>query len=81
MLKPTLAAVILASALAVPAFAMETKCDEPTMTKMDTDLTAMKDVAMKDKAMKEMTLAKAAMKKDKMDDCATHLENAMKNMM
>jgi hypothetical protein len=82
MLKITLAAAVLAGALAMPAMAEDMmKCDEATMMKMDKDVDGMKDMAMKDKAMKEMTMAKDSMKMNKMDDCMMHMENAHKSMM
>jgi hypothetical protein len=65
----------------MPAFASETKCDDATMKKIDADISAMKDAAMKDQAMKDFSMAKAAIKKNKMADCETHLEGAMKNIM
>ncbi|UVC07100.1 hypothetical protein IHQ71_17925 [Rhizobium sp. TH2] len=83
MLKITLAAAVLAGALAMSplAHAMTMKCDEATLMKMDKDIDGMKDMAMKDKAMKEMTMAKDSMKMNKMDDCVMHMDNAHKSMM
>jgi len=83
MLKITLAAAVLAGALAMPAMAeaMMMKCDEATMMKMDKDIDGMKDMAMKDKAMKEMTMAKDSMKMNKADDCMMHMDKAHKSMM
>lgn len=81
MLKLTFAAAILTAAFALPAMAMDMKCDEASMMKMDKDVDGMKDMAMKDMAMKEMTMAKDSMKMNKMDDCMMHMEKAHKSMM
>ena len=62
-------------AFAAPALAMDAKCDEPSMIKMDTDIGAMTD------ATKEMELARTAMKANKADDCVMHVGNASKSMM
>jgi hypothetical protein len=87
MLKYTIAAIALAAASALPAFAqdamMSAKCDEASMMKMQADMDAMKDPAMKEKkemASKEMMMAKDSMKANKMEDCKTHMEKAMKSM-
>ena len=87
MLKCTVAAIVLAAASALPAFAqdamMSAKCDEASMMKMQADMDAMKDPAMKTKkemASKEMMMAKDSMKANKMEECKTHMENAMKSM-
>jgi hypothetical protein len=69
--------------LAGPAYAAdEMKCDEATMTKMQTDMDAMTDPAKKEMAMKSMEMAKTAMKDNKMDECMTQVKatmDAMKN--
>jgi hypothetical protein len=81
MLKTALATAVLVVALAVPAMAMEMKCDDASMTMMKTQMDGMKDMAMKDKAMKEMDMAKGSMKMNKMEDCKKHMDKAMKSMM
>ena len=83
MLKITFAAAVIAGMSAMPALAedMMMKCDEATMMKMDKDVDGMTDMAMKEKAMKEVAMAKEAMKMNKTDDCAMHLDNAHKSMM
>ena len=86
MLKITIAAACLASALALPVYAqdaMMAKCDDASMMKMQTDVDAMTGPMMKEKkemASKEMMMAKDAMKAKKMDDCKMHMDNAMKSM-
>jgi hypothetical protein len=87
MLKCTLAAIVLAAASALPALAqdamMPAKCDDASMMKMQSDMDGMTDPAMKEKkemASKEMMMAKDSMKAKKMEDCKTHMDNAMKSM-
>ena len=81
--------LLLASALAGLLFTSQAhamdpmKCDEATMTKMSTDLSAMKDPAMKinkNLAMKQMDMAKTSMKAKKMDDCSAQLGMAQMSM-
>jgi hypothetical protein len=84
MLKSTLAAALFGLAFIAPAFAADMKCDDATMKDMQAKMDAVTDAAMKDakdKATKEMEMAMAAMKDNKMDDCVTHMQNAMKGMM
>jgi hypothetical protein len=92
MLKTFLAAAALACALAAPAFADDMmKCDDATMKmmhdnmdKMAKDAMAKPTDAMKQgmaMATKEMAMASDAMKANKMDECAKHLDMANKNMM
>jgi hypothetical protein len=87
MLKITVAAAVLVSAFALPAFAddmmMAAKCDDASMMKMQSGIDGMTDPMMKDKkemASKEMMMAKDSMKAKKMDDCKMHMDNAMKSM-
>lgn len=86
MFKITVAAAILASAVALPAYAedaMMMKCDDASMMKAQTAMDGMTDPMMKDKkemASKEMMMAKDSMKANKMDDCKMHMDNAMKSM-
>lgn len=87
MLKCTVAAIVLAAASALPAFAQDAmmlaKCDEASMMKMQADMDAMTDPAMKEKkemASKEMMMAQESMKANKMEECKTHMEKAMKSM-
>ena len=81
--------LILASALAgllfsTQAYAMDPmKCDDTTMSKMSTDLSAMSDPAVKinkDLAMKQMDMAKTSMQAKKMDDCSAQLGMAQMSM-
>jgi len=85
MFKITFASAILALSLVQPVFAEDAmksdammKCDDASMMKLQTEMDAVKDESMKMMAMKEMDMAKASMKADKMDDCAMHMEGAMK---
>ncbi|CAM5525246.1 hypothetical protein MAUB1S_08758 [Mycolicibacterium aubagnense] len=81
--------IILAAASGImaaqPAFAMDPmKCDEASMMKVQAEMDAMKDDSMKmqkDEAMKHVEMAKTAMKANKNDECAMHLEEAGKAMM
>ena len=85
MTKLLLSAALAALFLSAPAnAAMHMKCDDASMTKMQTDMDAMKDPAMKanmDMAMKQMGMAKTAMKDNKMDDCSMHMGMAHMSMM
>jgi hypothetical protein len=88
MLKRTIAAVVLASVSAMPVFAAETmmkmaKCDDASMMKMQSQIDGMTDPMMKEKkemASKEMMMAHDSMKAKKMDDCAMHMDKAMKDI-
>jgi hypothetical protein len=67
-----------------PAQSMETvKCDDATMTKMQSDIDAMTDSAMKtnrDIATKQMDMAKTSMKNNKLEDCSMQLGMASMSM-
>lgn len=84
MTKLLLSAALAALFLSAPAnAAMHMKCDDASMTKMQTDMDAMKDPAMKanmEMAMKQMGMAKTAMKDNKMDDCSMHMGMADMSM-
>jgi hypothetical protein len=79
-----LATAFVSGVFITQAFAMDPmKCDEATMTKMTTDLTAISDPAMKmnkDMAMKQMDMAKTSMKANKMEDCSSQLGMAQMSM-
>ena len=85
MLKFVAVAGLFALAFVGPAFADDmAKCDDATMMKMDEAMKADTDPKMKemvDMAMKETDMAKQAMKDGKTDECMTHLDAAMKDMM
>ena len=56
-------------------------CDDASIMKAEEGAMAMKDPAMKESmemAMKEVEMAKMAMKESKTDECAMHLDAAMK---
>jgi hypothetical protein len=75
--------IIAAFAFAVaatPASAMDMKCDEATMSKMNTEVMGMKDEAMKKDAMNHMAMAKTSMGDKKMDECMMHMNAAQKSM-
>lgn len=62
---------------------MMMKCDDATMTMMQTEMDAMTDPAMKtnkDMAMKQMDMAKTAMKDNKTDECMMNMGEAMNSM-
>lgn len=84
MMKLLLGAAVIGLAMASPAKAMDAmKCDDASMTKMQTDMDAMADPAMKankDMAMKHMETAKAAMKDNKMEDCSAQMGMAQMSM-
>ncbi len=79
MFKFTLAAALLGTVLSGAAIAQDAtmKCDEASMTKLETDTNAMTDAAKKEMAMKEMAMAKEAMAAKDMKKCTTHMNNAM----
>ena len=83
MLKSTLVAAALAAAAVLPAFAATapmSKCDDATMTSMQSKIDAMTDTTKKQAAMKQMSMAKTSMKSHKLKDCSVHLDSAMKSM-
>ncbi len=84
MTRLFLGAALAALFLSAPAnAAMHMKCDDASMTKMQTDMDAMKDPAMKtnmEMAMKQMGMAKTAMKDSKMADCSMHMSMADMSM-
>ena len=66
--------------LGMAQMSMTMKCDDATMTMMQTNIDAVTDPAMKAnkvEAMKHMDLAKTAMKDKKSDECMTHMGEAM----
>ena len=79
-----MSAAVLGCLWAVPAHAMDAMtCDDASITKMSTDVGAMKDPAMKanqDMAMKYLDMAKTSMKDKKMDDCSAQLGMAQMSM-
>jgi hypothetical protein len=80
-MKTVFAAVTFAvvAAFAAPSFAAEMmKCDDASMMKLEQDAMAVKDKGEMEAAMMEVEMAKKAMKDNKMDDCAMHMEGAMK---
>lgn len=85
MLRSTISAAILAIALSAPSYADDmAKCDDASMMAMHSEMDAMTDPAMKEHkemAMKEMEMAKTSMDEGKMDDCASHMDAAKKEMM
>ncbi len=84
MTRLFLGAALAALFLSAPAnAAMHMICDDASMTKMQTDMDAIKDPAMKtnmEMAMKQMGMAKTAMKDNKMADCSMHISMADMSM-
>ena len=83
MIKMIVAAAALSAFAYAPVYAQEMmKCDDASMMKVQAGVNeAMKDSSMKqqeDMAMEHMDMAKKAMAANKMDDCAMHLDEAMK---
>ena len=76
-------ATLTVSALmfAAPVFAMDMKCDEASLAKMDTDVGALTDTSKRDAGMKDLQMARESMKSNKMDDCSMHMNNASKAML
>ena len=69
--------------MGMASMSMTMKCDDASITMMQTEMDAMADPAMKankDMAMKHMDLAKASMKDSKTDDCMMHMGEAMDAM-
>lgn len=76
----TLIAAAMAAALGTPVLAMEPmKCDNASMMKAEEHAKALKGDMMT-ASMKHVDLAKTAMKDGKNDECAMHLDEAMKVM-
>lgn len=84
MKKIMLSVAALAFLWLTPAHAMDAmKCDEASVTKMQTAMDAMKDPTMKsnkDMAMKHLDMAKTSMKDKKMEDCSSELSKAQMSM-
>jgi hypothetical protein len=82
MLKASLIAAALVTAIAMPTYAatsMPTStCDDASMTTLQSKINDIPDAARKTTATNEMTLAKAAVRADKIKDCSLHMDNAMK---
>ena len=84
MLRVILIAAAAGLGLASHAAAMDMKCDEATMMKMQTEMDAITDPAkmqQKERAMKEVAMAKDAMAANKTDECVMHMDAAHKEMM
>jgi hypothetical protein len=79
MWKIILAAGLLAASFGATVFAQETACDDATIAKMDGEIAAMKEED-RTAPTKEMAMAKSAMMAKNMDECKTHLNNAMAAM-
>ena len=56
-------------------------CDQETFDKVMMEVDNSSDAAMKEKGMMELDMAKTAMKADKSDECAEHLDMAAKAVM
>ncbi len=70
------------AAFAAPSYSMDMMaCSEENLMKVERDAKAMTDMTHMDMAMKEVEMAKMSMKDGKTDDCAVHLDNAMKQTM
>jgi hypothetical protein len=78
MLKSTLLATVFGLALIVPASAENSKCDEATLTSMQTEIDALTDAGKKEAAMKEMQSARDMMAANDLAGCGTHLDAAAK---
>ena len=85
MLKFAIAATVAGLFTIAPAFADEMmKCDDANMMKMQKEIDADTNPGMKkqvDMANEEMKMASDAMHANKMDECATHLNQAAKDFM
>jgi hypothetical protein len=81
MSKLTIAVAAFAAVVSLtPAFAQDMKCDEATMSKMNTMAMGVKDTSMKKMATDHMMMASDSMKAGKMDDCMMHMKEAQKSM-
>ncbi len=82
MFKTILIASALAASLSAPSFAAGMMaCDDASIMKTEEMAKGMVDPMKKDAmmmAVQEVESAKTAMKAGKTDDCAMHLDNAMK---
>jgi hypothetical protein len=76
--------VFLAAAGSALAQGMNMDCTEENIAKMQSQIDAMNNesqMAQKDMAMADMEKVKAAMQAQDMEDCKTHVEKIMKDMM
>ncbi|WP_157386316.1 hypothetical protein [Rhizobium leguminosarum] len=74
-------AAIFAAAGTMPAYAASmAKCDDASITALQTKVDAMADQTKKTAATKQVAMAKDAMKAHKIKTCVTHMENAEKGM-
>ena len=81
MLRSIVIAAVFAVAGIVPAYAASAvKCDDASISALQTKVDAMTDQAKKTAATKQVNMAKDAMKAHKMKTCVTHMENAEKGM-
>ncbi|UWM76480.1 hypothetical protein N1937_04345 [Rhizobium sp. WSM4643] len=81
MLRSILIAAIFAAAGTMPAYAASmAKCDDASITALQTKVDAMADQTKKTAATKQVAMAKDAMKAHKIKTCVTHMENAEKGM-
>ncbi|MBC8037966.1 MAG: hypothetical protein H7X89_12200 [Rhizobiales bacterium] len=79
MLKSTLLAATLGLALMAPAYAedaLEMKCDDASMTGLDTEIGAMTDKEKQTMAMNDMKMARDSMAANKMEDCVKFMGSA-----
>ncbi|MDL2403931.1 hypothetical protein PY650_00715 [Rhizobium calliandrae] len=82
MLRSILIAAVFAVAGVVPAYAATAamKCDDASITALQTKVDSMTDQTKKAAATKQVAMAKDAMKAHKVKTCVTHMENATKGM-
>ncbi|AYG60986.1 hypothetical protein [Rhizobium jaguaris] len=81
MLRSILIAAAFAAAGVVPAYAASAvKCDDASITALQTKVDGMTDQTKKAAATKQVAMAKDAMKAHKIKTCVTHMENASKGM-
>ena len=59
---------------------MDMKCDEATVSKMDTMAMGVKDASMKKMASDHMKMAQDSMKAGKTADCMMHMQKAQESM-
>ena len=82
MLKTYFVALAILAALAIPAAAQEHKdwCTDAHMEQMDAKIAKMTDTKMQDSAKMHLDMSKAEMKKNNMEGCVKHMEEAHKAM-
>jgi long-subunit fatty acid transport protein len=81
MLKSALLATVISFAFILPASAQQVvPCDEPSLTKMRTEIDAMTDKAKQAETLTAWEAANTAFKANNLDECNARIGDASKNL-